>query len=164
VSNQARMGNYQGCGSFHSPCVCNNKKFVRQEWRKAEPSYFIAKNMDGTVTCEGISLITQDISFTKTKNYENPHVAKIELHPISERALAFNDRTKNTFGEFDKPSDEMVFYGNVFDTYVYASRFDFEDKDKHMPSMCLTHKFMRQGLILKIKTNTWTRGNSINMV
>jgi hypothetical protein len=26
----------------------------------------------------------------------------------------------------------VAFYGNVFDTYVYAPRFEFEDKDKNM--------------------------------
>jgi hypothetical protein len=89
--------------------------------------------MDDNVTREGISLIPQYISFTETKNYETPHVATLELHPISERALEeFNDRTKVTFGEFEKPSDEMSFYGNMFDTDGYAPMFEFEDKDKNM--------------------------------
>jgi hypothetical protein len=113
--------------------VCNKKKFVLQEWRKVEPSYFIATNMDGNVTREGISLIPQDLTVTETKNYENPHIATLELHPISERALEeFNDRTKVTFGEFEKPSDEMAFYGNVFDTDVYAPRFEFEENSNNM--------------------------------
>jgi hypothetical protein len=108
--------------------VCNKKKFVLQEWSNVETSYFIATNMDGNVTREGIYLIPQHLSFTETKNYENHHVTTLELHPISERALEdFNDRTKVTLGEFEKTSGEMAFYGNVFDTDMYAPRFEFED-------------------------------------
>jgi hypothetical protein len=113
--------------------VCNNKKFVLQEWRKVEPSYFIATNTDGNVTCEGIFLILKYIYFTETNNYENPHVATLELHPRYERALQeFNDCTNVTLGEFEKPSDDMALYGNLFDTDVYAPMCEFEDKDNTM--------------------------------
>jgi hypothetical protein len=59
---------------------------------------------------------------------------------------AVNDRTNITLGEFEKPSDGMVFYGNVFDTAVYVPRFEFEfeDEDKNM--------------------DQWTSGGSLNMV
>jgi hypothetical protein len=43
--------------------------------------------MDGNGTREGIYLIPQDIAFTQTKNYGNPHIAALEIKPISERAL-----------------------------------------------------------------------------
>jgi hypothetical protein len=73
--------------------VCNKKKFVLQEWRDVEPNYFIGTNMDGNVAREGISLIPRDLSFTDTKNYENPHVTTLGIHPISERELEeFNAR------------------------------------------------------------------------
>jgi hypothetical protein len=112
--------------------VCNNKKFVLPE-KKVEPSYFISTNMDGNVTSEGISLIPQDIVFTQTKNYGNPHIAKLGLQPISERALEeFKDRTQVTLGEFEKPSDEIACYGNVSDTYVDAPRFEFNIKENNM--------------------------------
>jgi hypothetical protein len=67
--------------------VCNKKKSVLQEWRNVEQRYFIATNMDGNVICGGISLIPPDMCFTETKNYENPRVSMLELHPISEISL-----------------------------------------------------------------------------
>jgi hypothetical protein len=83
-------------------------------------------------------------AFAQTKNYENPHITSLELHPISERALGeFKDRVQVMFGEFEKPSGELSFYGNVFDIYVYAPRFEFEYKDNNMDQWEL-HK---QGLM-----------------
>jgi hypothetical protein len=84
--NKASLGNYQGCSYFHSLCV-EREEVCSPRMGKVEPSYFIATSMGDNVTRKGISLIPQDLAFTQTKNYENPHIATLELHPISERAL-----------------------------------------------------------------------------
>jgi hypothetical protein len=47
----------------------------------------------------------------------------------------FNDRTKVTFEEFEKASDESAFYDNAFDTPI----FEFEDNDKNIDQSVL-HK------------------------